>query len=192
MEELNEMNLDEIINDVSNSMTVGLDVSSGLDIQINKDDTVSLVQEKSFKDKAMEELKKFEELQNKKEQLEAQLTLANGDLDILISKIKVDNKELIDKINSLANEIKSLTDEQNDIKETLVPLQKGAFEANDKDKTLIYNRIQSTYVEATEKNQFDLKSFRTEQKDFWENNLDILRPYAKITNVSDYVKVTIK
>lgn len=192
MEELNEMNLDEIINDVSNSMTIGLDVSSGLDIQINKDDTVSLVQEQSFKDKAMEELKKFEELQNKKEQLEAQLTLANGDLDILISKIKVDNKELIDKINSLANEIKSLTDEQNDIKETLVPLQKGAFEANDKDKTLIYNRIQSTYVEATEKNQFDLKSFRTEQKDFWEKNLDVLRPYAKITNVSDYVKVTIK
>jgi hypothetical protein len=192
MEELNEMNLDEIINDVSNSMTIGLDVSSGLDIQINKDDTVSLVQEQSFKDKAMEELKKFEELQNKKEQLEAQLTLANGDLDILISKIKVDNKELIDKINSLANEIKSLTDEQNDIKETLVPLQKGAFEANDKDKTLIYNRIQSTYVEATEKNQFDLKTFRTEQKDFWEKNLDVLRPYAKITNVSDYVKVTIK
>jgi hypothetical protein len=85
-----------------------------------------------------------------------------------------------------------LTDEQNDIKETLVPLQKGAFEANDKDKTLIYNRIQSTYVEATEKNQFDLKTFRTEQKDFWEKNLDVLRPYAKITNVSDYVKVTIK
>ena len=192
MEELNEMNLDEIINDVSNSMTIGLDISSGVDIQINKDDTVSMVQEPSFKDKAMEELKKFEELQNKKEQLEAQLTLANGDLDILISKIKVDNKELIDKINSLANEIKSLTDEQNDIKETLVPLQKGAFEANDKDKTLIYNRIQSTYVEATEKNQFDLKSFRTEQKDFWEKNLDVLRPYAKITNVSDYVKVTIK
>lgn len=192
MEELNEMNLDEIINDVSNSMTIGLDVSSGLDIQINKDDTVSLVQEQSFKDKAMEELKKFEELQNKKEQLEAQLTLANGDLEVLISKIKVDNKELIDKINSLANEIKSLTDEQDDIKETLVPLQKGAFEANDKDKTLIYNRIQSTYVEATEKNQFDLKSFRTEQKDFWEKNLDVLRPYAKITNVSDYVKVTIK
>lgn len=192
MEELNEMNLDEIINDVSNSMTIGLDISSGVDIQINKDDTVSMVQEPSFKDKAMEELKKFEELQNKKEQLEAQLTLANGDLDILISKIKVDNKELIDKINSLANEIKSLTDEQNDIKETLVPLQKGAFEANDKDKTLIYNRIQSTYVEATEKNQFDLKSFRVEQKDFWEKNLDVLRPYAKITKVSDYVKVTIK
>ena len=192
MEELNEMNLDEIINDVSNSMTVGLDVSSGLDIQINKDDTISMVQEPSFKDKAMEELKKFEELQNKKEQLEAQLTLANGDLEVLISKIKVDNKELIDRINTLANEIKSLTDEQNDIKETLVPLQKGAFEANDKDKTLIYNRIQSTYVEATEKNQFDLKTFRVEQKDFWEKNLDVLRPYAKITNVSDYVKVTIK
>lgn len=192
MEELNEMNLDEIINDVSNSMTIGLDVSSGLDIQINKDDTVSMVKEKSFKDKAMEELKKFEELQNKKEQLEAQLTLANGDLEVLISKIKVDNKELIDRINTLANEIKSLTDEQDDIKETLVPLQKGAFEANDKDKTLIYNRIQSTYVEATEKNQFDLKTFRVEQKDFWEKNLDVLRPYAKITNVSDYVKVTIK
>ena len=192
MEELNEMNLDEIINDVSNSMTVGLDISSGLDIQINKDDTVSLVQEPSFKDKAMEELKKFEELQNKKEQLEAQLTLANGDLEVLISKIKVDNKELIDKINSLANEIKDLTDKQSDIKDALVPLQKGAFEANDRDKTLIYNRIQSTYVEATEKNQFDLKSFRTDQKDFWEKNLDILEPYAKITKVSDYVKVTIK
>lgn len=146
----------------------------------------------NLKKSAMDKLGEFDELEDRKTILSGDLTKAQQELEMLFAKVRASNIDLINKINSLTNELESIDDEQSKIKEELLPMQKELFEANEKDKTLVYNKIQSTFVAATEKNQFDLKAFREEQKDFWEKNYSLLKDYAKITNVSEYLKVTIK
>lgn len=141
--------------------------------------------------KAMEKLEAYEAAEKTLSKLDGEMSLLNQELDSLISKIKLDNKDLIDKINAKANEIEAAKAEQDKIKEELLPLQREVYLVDNEDKTLKFNKVQSTYVAPTEKNQFDLKLFREEQKDFWKENLEVLKPYSKITPVSDYVKITI-
>lgn len=140
---------------------------------------------------AMEKLEEYEAAEKKIAILDGEMTLLNQELEGLISKIKQDNKELIDKINAKSNEIDAARSEQDKIKEDLLPLQREVYLVDNEDKTLKFNKIQSTYVAPTEKNQFDLKKFREEQKEFWTEHLDVMNPYAKITEVSDYLKITI-
>lgn len=140
---------------------------------------------------AMEKLEEYEAAEKKIAILDGEMTLLNQELEGLISKIKQDNKELIDKINAKSNEIDAVRSEQDKIKEDLLPLQREVYLVDNEDKTLKFNKIQSTYVAPTEKNQFDLKKFREEQKEFWAEHLDVMNPYAKITEVSDYLKITI-
>lgn len=140
---------------------------------------------------AMEKLEEYEAAEKKIAILDGEMTLLNQELEGLISKIKQDNKELIDKINAKSNEIDAVRSEQDKIKEDLLPLQREVYLVDNEDKTLKFNKIQSTYVAPTEKNQFDLKKFREEQKEFWTEHLDVMNPYAKITEVSDYLKITI-
>ena len=102
------------------------------------------------------------------------------------------NLDLVNKINELNNEFEVADTKQEKIKEELLPLQKEIYLVNEKDKTLIYNKIQSTYVAPTVKNQFDLKKFKEEQDAFWEEHADVLRPYGKFTDVSAYLKITVK
>lgn len=141
--------------------------------------------------KAMEKLEAYEAAEKTLSKLDGEMSLLNEELESLISKIKLDNKDLIDKINAKANEIEVAKAEQDKIKEELLPLQREVYLVDNEDKTLKFNKVQSTYVAPTEKNQFDLKLFREEQKDFWKENLEVLKPYSKITPVSDYVKITI-
>jgi predicted nucleic acid-binding Zn-ribbon protein len=143
------------------------------------------------KKQAMSKLEEYEACEKNLAKLDGEMTLLNQELEGLISKIKLDNKDLIDKINAKSNEIDAIKSEQDKIKSELVPLQREVYLVDNTDKTLKYNKVQATYVAATEKNQFDLKLFREEQADFWKTNLDILKPYSKITNVSDYVKITV-
>ena len=140
---------------------------------------------------AMEKLEEYEAAEKKIAILDGEMTLLNQELEGLISKIKQDNKELIDKINAKSNEIDAVRSEQDKIKEDLLPLQREVYLVDNEDKTLKFNKIQSTYVAPTEKNQFDLKKFREEQEEFWTEHLDVMNPYAKITEVSDYLKITI-
>ena len=140
---------------------------------------------------AMEKLEEYEAAEKKIAILDGEMTLLNQELEGLISKIKQDNKELIDKINAKSNEIDAVRSEQDKIKEDLLPLQREVYLVDNEDKTLKFNKIQSTYVAPTEKNQFDLKKFREEQEEFWTEHLDVMNPYAKITKVSDYLKITI-
>ena len=140
---------------------------------------------------AMEKLEEYEAAEKKIAILDGEMTLLNQELEGLISKIKQDNKELIDKINAKSNEIDAARSEQDKIKEDLLPLQREVYLVDNEDKTLKFNKIQSTYVAPTEKNQFDLKKFREEQEEFWTEHLDVMNPYAKITEVSDYLKITI-
>ena len=215
MEEMNSMNLDELLNSTYNkAVSETLYEKADVDVSVKKDDIAEgqmsipdyfeqdtenedkEMTEQEFAElnrkKAMEKLEEYEAEEKKIIRLDGEMTLLNQELEYLISKIKQENKELIDKINDKANEIEAAKAIQESIKQQLLPLQREVYLADNKDKTLVFNKIQSTYVAATEKNQFDLKKFREEQKDFWKENLDILKPYAKITDVSDYLKITIK
>jgi len=201
MEELNNMNLDELLNTASssegNTMSGSLFADADVEVTITKENTEENTEmtNQDFgelnRKKAMEKLEEYEAAELKISKLDGEMSLLNQEFDNLISKIKLDNKELIDKINNKANEIEAIKAEQEKIKEELVPLQREVYLVNNEDKTLKYNKIQSTYVAPTEKNQFDLKTFREEQGDFWKENLEVLQPYSKITPVSDYIKITI-
>ena len=211
--EFNNLNLDELLNSVPDSgkmfekadvevtvvkdsnepvkdslkqETNSIDTSNNEDREVTKEEAAAM-----NRDLAMGKLAEYESYENKIASLNVEMSSLNSELDELISKIKIDNKELIDKINAKSLELEQAKKMQDSIKEQLLPIQRLAFQANEKDKTLRYNQIQSTYVEPTEKNQFDLKKFREEQKDFWKENLEVMQPYAKITAVSDYIKITI-
>ena len=213
--EFNNLNLDELLNSTYNkAVSETLYEKADVDVSVKKDDIAEgqmsisdyFEQDADTEDKemtkqefaelnrkkAMEKLEEYEAEEKKIIRLDGEMTLLNQELEYLISKIKQENKELIDKINDKANEIEAAKAMQESIKQQLLPLQREVYLADNEDKTLVFNKIQSTYVAATEKNQFDLKKFREEQKDFWKENLDILKPYAKITDVSDYLKITIK
>lgn len=213
--EFNNMNLDELLNSTYNkAVSETLYEKADVDVLVKKDDIAEgqmsisdyFEQDTENEDKeitkqefaelnrkkAMEKLEEYEAEEKKIIRLDGEMTLLNQELEYLISKIKQENKELIDKINDKANEIEAAKAMQESIKQQLLPLQREVYLADNEDKTLVFNKIQSTYVAATEKNQFDLKKFREEQKDFWKENLEILKPYAKITDVSDYLKITIK
>ena len=213
--EFNNLNLDELLNSTYNkAVSETLYEKADVDVSVKKDDIAEgqmsisdyFEQDTETEDKemtkqefaelnrkkAMEKLEEYEAEEKKIIRLDGEMTLLNQELEYLISKIKQENKELIDKINDKANEIEAAKAMQESIKQQLLPLQREVYLADNEDKTLVFNKIQSTYVAATEKNQFDLKKFREEQKDFWKENLEILKPYAKITDVSDYLKITIK
>ena len=184
MEELNNMNLDELLNTASssegNTMSGSLFADADVEVTITKESTEENTEmtNQDFgelnRKKAMEKLEEYEAAELKISKLDGEMSLLNQEFDNLISKIKLDNKELIDKINNKANEIEAIKAEQEKIKEELVPLQREVYLVNNEDKTLKYNKIQSTYVAPTEKNQFDLKTFREEQGDFWKENLEVL------------------
>ena len=211
--EFNNLNLDELLNSIPDSgkmfekadveVTVVKDsnetaeenlkqeietsnLSNNEDREVTKEEAAAM-----NRDLAMGKLAEYESYENKIASLNVEMSSLNSELDELISKIKLDNKELIDKINAKSLELEQAKKMQDSIKEQLLPIQRLVFQANEKDKTLRYNQIQSTYVEPTEKNQFDLKKFREEQKDFWKENLEVMQPYPKFTAVSDYIKITI-
>ena len=144
------------------------------------------------KKEAMEKLGEFESLENKKTILKGEWEKANQELEMLFSKVRAKNLDLVNKIKSLEDELSLTETKQDTVREELLPIQRELYLADDKEKTLIYNKIQSTFVAATEKNQFDLKKFREEQKDFWEEHYGLLKDYAKISDVAAYLKITIK
>ena len=190
--EFNNMNLDELLSvssEDNNTMTGKLFENVDLDVTIVKEEHSENLE--NCRKEAMEKLAKYEEYENNIAKLDGEMTLLNQQLEALIAEIKLNNKELIDKINAKANEISKQKEEQDKIKEELLPLQREVYNANNEDKTLKYNKIQSTYVAPTEKNQFDLKKFRENEESFWKENIEIMEPYSKITSVSDYLKVTI-
>ena len=216
MEELNNMNLDDLlkVSADNNSMSGKLVENIDLDVSITKDEEVPILKDGETssvidetkeenpewtnetwaaheRELAMSKMAEYESYVNAGVKLDGELAILNTELEELISKVRLENKELIDKINAKANEIDANNSVLDKLKEELLPLQKEIYLCNSEDKTLKYNKIQSTYVAATEKNQFDLKAFREEQTEFWNTNLEVLKPYSKITPVSDYLKITI-
>ena len=193
--DFNNMSLDDLLkvsSDGGNTMTGKLFDIADVDVTLTKE--LQEEQSESIEDirkKAMSKLEEYESCEKQISTLDGEMTLLSQEFDALIASIKLEHKDLIDKINSKAEEIEAKRAEQEQIKEDLLPLQRTVFMQCPDDKTLKFNKIQSTYVAPTEKNQFDLKLFREEQPKFWEEHLDILGTYAKITSVSDYIKITI-
>lgn len=191
MEELNTMNLDELLKVGDNAMSGKLFETADLDVTIVKEEAEEEVSSVDVREEAMKKLAEYESYENTLSRLDGEYNLLSQELEGLISKIKQENKELLDRINDIANEIDKTKLAQDKVKEELLPLQRVVYNNDNADKTLKYNKIQSTYVAPSEKNKFDLKKFREERKTFWEENLEVLSPYAEITAVSDYLKVTI-
>lgn len=193
--DFNNMSLDDLLkvsSDGGNTMTGKLFDIADVDVTLTKE--LQEEQPENIEDirkKAMSKLEEYESCEKQISTLDGEMTLLSQEFDALIASIKLEHKDLIDKINSKAEEIEAKRAEQEQIKEALLPLQRTVFMQCPDDKTLKFNKIQSTYVAPTEKNQFDLKLFREEQPKFWEEHLDILGTYAKITSVSDYIKITI-
>lgn len=153
---------------------------------------LSAVEFNEVKRKAMDKLGEYEAQEKEKAILTGRLEEAMAKLDVLIDEVRAQNIGLVNEINGLQIQLEEAADKQETIKNDLLPLQEKLFYTDEKEKTLIFNKIQSTFVEATVKNQFDLKKFREEEKTFWEEHLDVLRPYAKITDVAEYLKITVK
>lgn len=153
---------------------------------------LSAVEFNEVKREAMDKLGEYEAQEKEKAILTGRLEEAMAKLDVLIDEVRAQNIGLVNEINGLQIQLEEAADKQETIKNDLLPLQEKLFYTDEKEKTLIFNKIQSTFVEATVKNQFDLKKFREEEKTFWEEHLDVLRPYAKITDVAEYLKITVK
>ena len=153
---------------------------------------LSAVEFNEVKREAMDKLGEYEAQEKEKAILTGRLEEAMAKLDVLIDEVRAQNIGLVNEINGLQIQLEEAADKQETIKNDLLPLQEKLFYTDKKEKTLIFNKIQSTFVEATVKNQFDLKKFREEEKTFWEEHLDVLRPYAKITDVAEYLKITVK
>lgn len=198
--------LEEVFKDMLDGNSDKLYVNADVDVQVNKEEQLQMnidelteaaeLTKEEFaakcKKQAMDKLGEYEDLENKKFILAGDLAKAQQELEMLFSKVRAANIDLINKINDLTNELELTEKKQGIVKDELLPLQQDLYLADNSEKTLVYNKIQSTFVAATEKNQFDLKKFREEQETFWKDNLEILKPYSKITDVSAYLKITVK
>lgn len=159
---------------------------------IQADVDITIVKDEDNKTRTLNKLKEYEELEDKKAKVEKDLESYMEVYNKLVDEIKINNKELMDNINDVKLILEQIAMQEEDLKKDILEVQRNAFKDSEDNKKLTYNKVTSTYVEETEKNQFDLKSFRENETDFWNDNLSVLSPYAKITNVSDYIKITVK
>lgn len=166
-----------------------LATKASTDIKVVKDVVQEALEahseEKTSREVALDKMKEYEETNARKVKLDSEI----ADLELEIRKICPD---MFDKLDKLNEQLKKEEARLKEIATESTPFFAQAVKEDEDNKTLLYGKIQATYVYPTEKHQFDLKSFIAEQNDFYTEHLSILDPYSTITNVSDYVKYTIK
>lgn len=166
-----------------------LATKASTDIKVVKDVVQEALEahseEKTSREVALDKMKEYEETNARKVKLDSEI----ADLELEIRKICPD---MFDKLDKLNEQLKKEEARLKEIATESTPFFAQAVKEDEDNKTLLYGKIQATYVYSTEKHQFDLKSFIAEQNDFYTEHLSILDPYSTITNVSDYVKYTIK
>lgn len=182
LDELQNIAFGSVLTESTNEELKEVDIPNGLDEESAENNRKDIMAKLAEYDKAQSNLVR---LTDEMHELQTRL-------DEVISAVKLANKDLVDSIEAKASEIQDLQDNQEKVKTELLKLQRAAFNYDEKDKTFIYNKIQSTYVAPTESNKFDLKSFREKESNFWKEHLSVLEPYATIKDVADYIKVTIK
>lgn len=192
-------NLEERLNEFAGEPDGKLFSNAEVEVSIRKEEpietlTVDPVEttKEEQEDLAMEKLKVYESDEREKVKLTDELEELTSKYDALLTELNNANKELVDNMESIKNRLEVLGEEQEKIKEELLPLQAKLYYMDETRKTLVYNKVQSTYVAQTEKNKFDLKKFREDHGDFFEEHKDIMGPYSDISIVSDYLKITIK
>lgn len=141
--------------------------------------------EKTCREAALDKMKDYEETNARKVKLDSEI----ADLEIEIRK---QCPEMFDKLDKLNEQLKKEEARLKEIASESTPFFAQAVKEDEDNKTLLYGKVQATYVYATDKHQFDLKSFIEEENDFYTEHLSVLDPYTTITRVSDYVKYTIK
>lgn len=176
--------LDEMLVNNDNVVTASADIKvikdEPLDVSINQDTL-----EKTFKDNIMNYLKEYEETTDDKVKLE-------NEISEIEDKIREAVPELYAKLDILNVNLDEKNKKLKAISSACVDDFRSAVALNEDMKTLVYNKVQGTYVYPTKKHQFDLKAFIEDNKEFYTENLSILDPYSKITDVADYVKITVK
>lgn len=185
--ELNEMNLDELLKDNSNNMVGKLFTNADVDVQISKEEPEQSNEDlyEESKEKAMELLQKYEES-------DKEIAKLNDEIEELMKPFREANKELFDTIDKINQQIADLKAVEDSISKEILPYQRITYSIDNDYKEMTYNNVHSTYVLPTKKHQFEFKKFLEENADFYENNKTVMSPYAKITDVSDYVKISVK
>lgn len=129
----------------------------------------------------------------------ARFDTVNSELNKSKMKYEEVYNKILEAVPELASELKELEMTQNAcdnememIKKELLPMFQVAVAEDPDNKTLLCNKIQATYVYPTKKHSFDLKEFMEKENAFYFDNISKFAPYAKISDVSDSVKVTIK
>lgn len=115
--------------------------------------------------------------------------------DELMMKLRETNPTIFEEIDKVDADLSLVSITQDNIKKTLKSKFSELLNITQDDelnKTLVYNKVQATYVYPTKKHSFDLKKFISEENEFYIDNISIMSPYATISDVSDSVKITIK
>lgn len=184
---MEQMSLDDLLEEtVTNTDSLVTKASS--DIRVVKDEVSAAVEQpvqKTCRDIAIEKMKEYDEVNAKKAKLEASIAEIEVKLREACPELYSELDNLNMQANTQANRLKEIASEA-------TPFFAQAVKEDEDNKTLLYGKIQATYVYATEKHQFDLKSFIEENNEFYTEHLSVLDPYSTITKVSDYVKFTVK
>jgi len=143
------------------------------------------VKEATVKDTIVSRLSRYDDL------VKAEAKAAS-DYDEVYEELLKSNPEIASKLKELDMKRDACNNEMEMIKKELLPMFQTAVAEDQDNKTILCNKIQATYVYPTKKHSFDLKDFMEKESAFYFDNISKFTPYAKITDVSDCVKITIK
>lgn len=180
------MELEDLLKDLGTTLE---DVKATTDVKVEKEEIKPEVKEEpveeTMKSKILKRLARYDDL------VKAEAKSAS-DYDILYEELLNSNPELAEKLRQLDMTRDACNSEMEIIKKELLPMFQVAVAEDPENKTLLCNKIQATYVYPTKKHSFDLKDFMEKESSFYFDNISKFTPYAKISDVSDSVKITIK
>ena len=153
-----------------------------------EDTSCEMTVEEDIRDKREKALLKLKEY----EDITSDINKLNLEREDILSEIRESCPELVSKLEENEAITKLKNDKLKIIASEALPFFRIITNYDENNKTLIYGKVQGTYVYPSVKHQFDLKSFIEEEKDFYVENISMFDPYSKITDVSDYVKFTVK
>lgn len=175
---MNEDKLSEILDNFESETRVN-------SMEANASVEVETVKEMDYRGDILIKLKSYEDNY-------IEIEKYNKEKEALMEKLREACPDIYSEIDKINEEIKGREEELSSITSDLLPLYQRLINLDADNKTLAYGRVQGTYVYPTKKHQFDLKSFIANEHDFYLDNISTFNVYSKITDVSDYVKITIK
>lgn len=193
------MNLEEMLEDIQTVGGTLSNIEASSDVTITKVPDIDPIKvpvetsilgpmenkETGIKDSIIKRLARYDELV--KSNAKAETTYEEVYQELLAS-----NPELAEKLKLIETEKSACENEMESIKKELLPMFQVAVVEDPNNKTLLCNKVQATYVYPTKKHSFDLKDFMEKESAFYFDNISKFAPYAKISDVSDSIKITIK